>query len=123
MAQPKSASTIQAVLEAVNMIGEGGMFWLGGHHNPPCNPENDDPSCCTSTIPCNLGEGGCDSDDECAGNLVCGTDNCAAGNSYLDCCTTTAGTTTATVSEDFLWVGDNSVVDSSNWAQGFPVAG
>ena len=25
--------------------------------------------------------------------------------------------------EDFLWVGDNSVVDSSNWAQGFPVSG
>ena len=25
--------------------------------------------------------------------------------------------------EDFLWMGDNSVVDSSNWAPGFPVAG
>ena len=25
--------------------------------------------------------------------------------------------------DDFLWVGDNSVVDSSNWAQGFPVSG
>ena len=24
---------------------------------------------------------------------------------------------------NFLWVGDNSVVDSSNWAPGFPVSG
>ena len=26
-------------------------------------------------------------------------------------------------SPDFLWVGDNSVVDGSNWAPGFPVSG
>ena len=25
--------------------------------------------------------------------------------------------------DDFLWVGDNSIVDSSNWAPGFPVSG
>ena len=61
MAQPKTTSTIQAVLEAVTLLGEGGLHWLGGveWHN----------------------------------------------------------------GEDFLWIGDYSVVDSSNWAQGFPVAG
>ena len=124
LAQPKTTSTIQAVLEAVNLLGAGGLHWLGGQEaQPRCNPADNDYYCCTSNNPCDIGEGDCDSDDECAGNLVCGTENCAAGNSYMDCCTTTAGTTTATVSEDFLWVGDNSVVDSSNWAQGFPVAG
>ena len=33
MAQPKSTFTIQAVLEAVNLLGEGGMFWLGGQQS------------------------------------------------------------------------------------------
>ena len=59
LAQPKSTSTIQDVLEAVNLLGEGGLHWLGGQQS----------------------------------------------------------------GEEFLWVGDNSVVDSSNWAQGFPVPG
>ena len=59
LAQPKTTSTIQAVLEAVNLLGAGGLHWLGGQQS----------------------------------------------------------------GEDFLWVGDNSVVDSSNWAQGFPVSG
>ena len=58
MAQPKTASNIQVVLEAIS-LGEGGLHWLGGQQS----------------------------------------------------------------GEDFLWVGDNSVVDSSNWAQGFPVSG
>ena len=41
---------------------------------------------------CNYGEGDCDSDDECSGNLVCGTDNCKTMHPYLatdpnkDCC-------------------------------------
>ena len=59
LAQPKTTSTIQAVLEAVNLLGAGGLHWLGGQQS----------------------------------------------------------------GEDFLWVGDNSVVDTSNWAQGFPVSG
>ena len=59
LAQPKTISTIQTVLEAVVLLGAGGLHWLGGQQS----------------------------------------------------------------GEDFLWVGDNSVVDSSNWAQGFPVSG
>ena len=59
LAQPKTTSTIQAVLEAVNLLGAGGLHWLGGQQS----------------------------------------------------------------GEDFLWVGDNSAVESNNWAQGFPVSG
>ena len=47
-----------------------------------CNVENSccgedvDGSCCTSDNPCNLGEGDCDTDEHCIGDLVCGTNNC-----------------------------------------------
>ena len=30
MAQPKSTSTIQSALEAINLLDEAEMFWLGG---------------------------------------------------------------------------------------------
>ena len=48
-------------------------------------------SCCTSSFPCKLGGGDCDTDGDCEGPLVCGVDNCqdfnpAAGEDY-DCCT------------------------------------
>ena len=33
-------------------------------------------SCCSSSNQCSIGEGDCDDDSECSGNLVCGTDNC-----------------------------------------------
>ena len=49
---------------------------------------NYDPSCCTSTNPCGLNQGDCDSDADCYGDLVCGVDNCIGfGNSFADCCT------------------------------------
>ena len=35
-----------------------------------------DGSCCTSKTPCDLYGGDCDRDTDCAGNLVCGRDNC-----------------------------------------------
>ena len=123
MAQPKTTSTIQTVLESINLLPVDGTFWLGGRkwNGMECNPTNNDYQCCTTTNPCVFGEGDCDSDDECDGNLVCGTDNCGAGNSNMDCCTTTAGTTVS--GGDFLWIEDYDVVDSSNWAPGFPVSG
>ena len=50
--------------------------------------------CCTEHGPCGLGEGDCDKDSECEGDLVCGThgggkgENC--GPSFLydtaECC-------------------------------------
>ena len=44
-------------------------------------------SCCSSSHPCGMFEGDCDGDDECADNLVCGTDNCFNSfSSAADCC-------------------------------------
>ena len=54
--------------------------------------------CCTSSNPCTLEDGDCDGNSECAGSLVCGTDNCKEGllsgepasggypSSTYDCC-------------------------------------
>ena len=39
-----------------------------------CNGKDD--GCCTTTEPCQEGFGDCDSDDQCAGDLRCGRDNC-----------------------------------------------
>ena len=47
----------------------------------------EDWSCCTAQCPCRQGEGDCDDDAECEGELVCGTDNClVAGDAEGDCC-------------------------------------
>ena len=43
--------------------------------------------CCTVDKPCQENEGDCDNDNECAGNLVCGTNNCGGiFDSAADCC-------------------------------------
>merc|ERR1712133_90813 len=62
-------------------------------NNQKCNPltwENYDVECCSADVPCGLGEGDCDSDDECSGDLVCGTNNCiTTGTDFTpqaDCC-------------------------------------
>ena len=44
------------------------------------------PSCCTSTNQCGEGEGDCNSDDDCFGNLKCGE-----GNGYDNNCDTALG--------------------------------
>ena len=49
-----------------------------------CNPAKIDWHCCTPSSPCGQGKGDCDNDDDCAGDLVCGKDNCGRG--ALDCC-------------------------------------
>ena len=46
-------------------------------------------SCCTSENPCNKGEGDCDYNIDCVGNLVCGDNNChddLGFPSWGDCC-------------------------------------
>ena len=59
--------------------------------NPECNPatwSSYDSLCCTTQNPCGKGEGDCDEDNQCLGDLVCGTDNC--GSQFpvygADCC-------------------------------------
>ena len=51
-----------------------------------CTPAADDWDCCSEAAPCGLGEGDCDTDEECAGPLVCGDNNCEAGDYRMDCC-------------------------------------
>ena len=51
-----------------------------------CSPYSNNWSCCSSYNRCNEGEGDCDSDSDCSGNLVCGSNNCRGGSSGLDCC-------------------------------------
>jgi len=52
--------------------------------------------CCTPGSPCFEGEGDCDTDDDCSGDLVCGNNNCPQGfparfgKSAPDCCEPTA---------------------------------
>ena len=36
----------------------------------------EDSGCCTPKKPCDVGNGNCDSDNDCIGNLKCGIDNC-----------------------------------------------
>ena len=46
--------------------------------------------CCSTSNQCGEGQGDCDKDSECLGNLVCGTDNCDASkfpdSDRTDCC-------------------------------------
>merc|ERR1712079_393174 len=67
-----------------------------------CDPTMNDWSCCTVSAPCGVGLGDCDGDNDCAGDLVCGLNNCAAGDSGLDCCMVAPTTTTTTLG---LWTG------------------
>ncbi len=43
-----------------------------------------DDDCCTEEMPCGEGDGDCDSDAECEGDLICGDNNCPAGNDQID---------------------------------------
>ena len=55
-----------------------------------CEPGKGDDRCCTDSVQCNEGEGDCDLDSQCTGDLVCGTDNCRLWNpnaiADFDCC-------------------------------------
>ena len=64
------------------------MFSIG---NPDCNSatwSGYDWSCCTVDKPCGIGEGDCDYNNECTGDLVCGH-NSYCGSEFpsgSDCC-------------------------------------
>ena len=55
-----------------------------------CSPAHNSPTCCSSLGPCQAGEGGCSNDNDCAGSLVCGKDNCklfhANASAGMNCC-------------------------------------
>merc|ERR1711935_1325928 len=55
-----------------------------------CHFYNNDNNCCTQQNSCTKGEGDCDNDNDCIGDLVCGNNNCHEGlgfPSWGDCCT------------------------------------
>ena len=59
--------------------------------NPKCDPKTwsqYDDDCCSVEEPCGLGQGDCDVDIECAGDLICGENNCGVEftNRGADCC-------------------------------------
>ena len=43
-------------------------------------------TCCTAENPCDLGEGDCDKDYDCVGDLRCGDRNCHPSLELRDCC-------------------------------------
>jgi len=54
-----------------------------------CHFYNNDNNCCTQQNPCTKGEGDCDQDHDCIGDLVCGKDNCHDDLGFPwwgDCC-------------------------------------
>ena len=55
--------------------------------NGGSKPEIND--CCTKNSPCDIGQGDCDDDHDCKGNLICGKDNCDTSKfkwGKADCC-------------------------------------
>ena len=52
-----------------------------------CNWSGETWHCCSSSNPCGLFEGHCRGDNECAGNLLCGSNNCYPSfHQNADCC-------------------------------------
>ena len=80
-----------------------------------CTADNWSYGCCTSANPCSFGEGDCNSNDECGGTLICGSNNClndfGFGDSGLDCCINAAG-----ISSIVSSVSNNAAAISSNAA-------
>ena len=63
---------------------------------PRCQGRNVDTGrCCTAASPCVEGEGDCDNDQECGGDMVCGDNNCKQFGEIFhpkdDCCVTPQG--------------------------------
>ena len=54
-----------------------------------CTDGSGGADCCTESNPCGAGEGDCDKDSQCIGNLRCGVDNCDTSLAFTgtyDCC-------------------------------------
>ena len=59
--------------------------------NPKCNSDtwdSYDRDCCSTKEPCGIGEGDCDKDADCLGDLSCGDNNCIGTGftKQADCC-------------------------------------
>ena len=63
-----------------------GMVCDGSKNYCRLKSDNSEDTFCMGRV-CKKGEGGCRSDSECDGSLVCGSDNCAFGTTGIGCCT------------------------------------
>merc|ERR1711936_394878 len=66
--------------------------------------------CCSQETPCKLGEGDCESDNDCQADLVCGNNNCKEFSAYFhekdDCCVSPGSSGgTVTILEWGAWLG------------------
>ena len=56
------------------------LHWISGYYTcndtNTCCGETASDNCCSNDYPCSLGEGDCDSDEQCVLDLVCGSNNC-----------------------------------------------
>ena len=52
--------------------------------------KGEDEGCCTAEEPCEMGDGDCDTHEECEGELMCGNNNCGTEGELFDagddCC-------------------------------------
>ena len=87
-----------------------------------CTADNWSYGCCTSANPCSFGEGDCNSNDECGGTLICGSNNClndfGFGDSGLDCCINdneaNIANNAAAISSNAAGISNNAAAISSN---------
>ena len=72
-----------------NTESRWGRFLSNLASGTSCHNGNGGKSCCSKSYKCKEGEGDCDDDNDCLGNLICGNDNCnqklGFGSDY-DCC-------------------------------------
>ena len=60
-------------------------------------------NCCSESNQCDLNQGDCDSDSDCNGILVCGSDNCQLPFPMgADCCEEPGNLNTANSQVDFV---------------------
>ena len=78
-------------------------MFSGSSCSGPYAPSN----CCTLGNPCSEGEGDCDKDVDCKGELICGTNNCdnSFPNSNFDCCKQPEGGNIITFMNSFIYLG------------------
>ena len=74
-------------MQSIQVYISGSGKW--GYCNDNCPHCYGGDTCCTAANQCSIGEGDCDADTDCKGNLVCGMDNCDGMDFDMtdDCCT------------------------------------
>jgi hypothetical protein len=64
---PNYGETAKQVMVNVNVANQIPMYCRGGEH------------CCNKDTNCTVGDGDCNTNEDCPGALICGTNNCLTG--------------------------------------------